>query len=243
MQPIPGIHHFDTGPFNWYLVEDAGRLTLVDAGFPGHYRTFRKGLASIGREVADVEAVIVTHAHADHTGFAARVAAEAKAPIFIHADDKARAEKVLQLPWAALLSNAWRPYVASMLTRATGRGVFKTSRIHDARVLNDGDRLDVPGSPHIIHTPGHTAGQICVHIPDRALLSSDTIVTRSLLTGTAGPPRLVDRVLNDDDTQAERSLDRIKDLGVLTILPGHGVPWRGATSQAVELARESAKQR
>ncbi len=29
----PGIYHFDTGPFNWYIIEDEGRLTLVDAGF------------------------------------------------------------------------------------------------------------------------------------------------------------------------------------------------------------------
>ena len=42
----PGIHHFDTGPFNWYIIEDEGRLTLVDAGFPGNYSVFTKGIAS-----------------------------------------------------------------------------------------------------------------------------------------------------------------------------------------------------
>lgn len=44
MELYPGIHHFETGPFNWYVVEEDGRLTLIDAGFPGHYSIFRDGL-------------------------------------------------------------------------------------------------------------------------------------------------------------------------------------------------------
>jgi len=48
MELINGIHHFETGPFNWYVIEESGRLTLVDAGFPGHYRVFLDGLRSIG---------------------------------------------------------------------------------------------------------------------------------------------------------------------------------------------------
>lgn len=43
MEVAPGIHHFDTNPFNWYLIEEGGRFTLVDAGFPGHHRVFLQG--------------------------------------------------------------------------------------------------------------------------------------------------------------------------------------------------------
>lgn len=37
------VHHFDCGSFNWYLIEEKGRLTLVDAGFPDHYNVYKKG--------------------------------------------------------------------------------------------------------------------------------------------------------------------------------------------------------
>lgn len=44
MEIIKGIHHFDCGPFNWYLIEENGRFTIVDAGFAGLYKN---GLDSI----------------------------------------------------------------------------------------------------------------------------------------------------------------------------------------------------
>lgn len=68
MELAKGIYHFPTGPFNWYVIEEGGRLTLVDAGFPGHFGVFSDGVRSIGREMKDVEAVILSHAHADHMG-------------------------------------------------------------------------------------------------------------------------------------------------------------------------------
>ena len=82
MKVAQNIHHFDTGPFNWYLIEESQRLTLVDAGFPGHYHTFLKGIQSLGYAIKDIEAIILTHAHADHIGFAERVRKESRAPVY-----------------------------------------------------------------------------------------------------------------------------------------------------------------
>ncbi|MBI4893172.1 MAG: MBL fold metallo-hydrolase [Acidobacteria bacterium] len=237
MQIAPGVHHFNTDPFNWYVLEEAGRLTLVDAGFPGHFGVFMQGIRSLGREIEDVEAVILSHAHADHMGFADRVARAAKAPVFIHRNDEAAAQKVLQLPWSALLSNAWRPYMAGMLTRAAVNGVFSTARVSDPRPFEDGAVLDAPGRPHVIHTPGHTAGEVAFYLPDqRVLISGDTLVTRDLYTGSMGSPQLTRRRLNDDYAEARKSLDRLKDLGNVTMLPGHGHPWQGEISEAIALA-------
>ena len=73
MEIAKDIFKFDSGPFNWYIIRQDGRLTLVDAGFPSHYKIFAEGLLSIGHTIKDVEAVILTHAHADHIGFAERI--------------------------------------------------------------------------------------------------------------------------------------------------------------------------
>lgn len=238
MEIARGIHHFQTDPFNWYVIEEAGRLTLVDAGFPGHYATFTAGLRSLGKTVKDIEAIVLTHSHADHTGFAQRVSVESGAPVWIHRDDVGRAAQVLELPWYGLLSNAWRPFVAGMLTRAMINGAFTMPRVPNARALTDGQRLDIPGRPEVIHVPGHTPGQIALHLPDRGVLfSSDAIVTQNLFTGASGTPQVPGRLLNDNDAMTRRSLDRLSDLGPVTMLTGHGPMWRGEVREAVEMAR------
>ena len=35
---VPGVHRLGSSTVNWYLVEDEGRFTAVDAGMPGRSR-------------------------------------------------------------------------------------------------------------------------------------------------------------------------------------------------------------
>ncbi len=234
----PGIYKFDTGPFNWYLIEESGRLTLVDAGFPGHYRQFKAGMESLGFLNKDIEAIVLTHAHADHIGFAEKLRKRSKAPVFIHKADAKMAQRPLQLPWLGLLSNAWRKYTATMLGVAIVNGVFTLPSMSQVHTIHDNQVLDIPGRPRVIHTPGHTDGEIVLHLADRkVLISGDTIVTRNLLTGALGTPQLTNPILNDNYEQAKRSLSLIQELGELTILPGHGSPWKGEIKEAVEIAK------
>ena len=234
----PGIYKFDTGPFNWYLIEESGRLTLVDAGFPGHYRQFKAGMESLGFSHKDIEAIVLTHAHADHIGFAEKLRKLSKAPVFIHKADAKMAQRPLQLPWFGLLSNAWRKYTATMLGVAIVNGVFTLPSMSKVQPISDNQILDVPGGPRVIHTPGHTDGEIVLYLPKRkVLISGDTIVTRNLLTGELGTPQLTNPILNGNYNQAKRSLSLIQELGELTILPGHGTPWTGEIKEAVEIAK------
>ena len=238
MQVAPGVHHFNTDPFNWYLIEQGDRLTLVDAGFPGHFGVFVRGVESLGRKVSDVHAVILTHAHADHMGFADRAARAANAPVFIHQADVAASRRVLQLPWFGLLSNAWRPFMAGTLVRATINGVFSAAKVSNPKAFVDGDELDVPGRPRVIHVPGHTAGQVAFHLPDcNVLISGDSVVTRDLYSGASVLPQVPRPRLNDDDRAARQSIERFKDLGRITILPGHGSPWTGDAREVLEKTR------
>ncbi len=239
MEVAPGIHHFSTSPFNWYVIEENSRLTLVDAGFPGHWREFLAGIQSIGYQPCDVEAILLTHAHADHLGFARRLQKMTGAPVFVHKDDQLAIGRRWQLPWTGLLSNAWRPYVANMLGHAMRNGVFTLPRITESFAFRDGDSLDVPGKPQVLHVPGHTPGEVAFYLPERqVLLSGDTLVTQCLMSGRATPPQVPTRSLNNNTRQATRALDRFGELGEVTMLPGHGSPWSGSMQQAVELARQ-----
>src|SRR3954471_18747499 len=82
-----GIHRVEDAYTNWYLVETDGRMTIVDTGVPSSWRSFHEALRQLGRSADDVEAVILTHAHFDHVGFAEKARAELGVPVWVHEDD------------------------------------------------------------------------------------------------------------------------------------------------------------
>lgn len=55
MQVADGIHLLTKGVVNFYLVEDGGKLTLIDAGAPGDWDVFARAVASLGRTLEDLD--------------------------------------------------------------------------------------------------------------------------------------------------------------------------------------------
>jgi len=100
--------------------------------------------------------------------------------------------------------------------------------------------LDVPGTPRIIHAPGHTPGSVAVHVPAvDALFIGDTMTTRNVLTGATGPKPAPFTL---EPEQALASLGRIREVDATWVLPGHGPAWDRGVAEAVRLTREAAPQ-
>src|ERR1700710_1611233 len=72
---------------NAHLIRTAAGCILVDAGIPGSERKIARVLAKHGLSFNDIKLIIVTHAHTDHAGSAARLRQLSVAPIMAHADD------------------------------------------------------------------------------------------------------------------------------------------------------------
>src|SRR5439155_10875596 len=84
MKIAPRIHRLgDRSIVNSYLVEDSGEVTIIDAGVPGFYRDIAGELAAMGRTVADVRALVLTHGHTDHIGFAERLRRDERVPVSV----------------------------------------------------------------------------------------------------------------------------------------------------------------
>jgi glyoxylase-like metal-dependent hydrolase (beta-lactamase superfamily II) len=99
--------------------------------------------------------------------------------------------------------------------------------------------LDVPGSPRMIFTPGHTLGHCALHLPDRdAVIAGDAVVMLDPYTARRGP-RLVARAATADVARNLRSLDALAATGARTVLTGHGEPWTGGAEAMVEQARRA----
>jgi glyoxylase-like metal-dependent hydrolase (beta-lactamase superfamily II) len=235
-----GVRRYDDGIVNWYLIEDGDRLAVVDAGFPPDWSMLTTSLGTLGRRVSDVEAVILTHAHVDHIGFAERARREAGATVYVHEDDAKLAgdPKTIAKSERSPLRYLNHAATRNLMLHATRARAPLSKGIKELRRFTDGEILeDVPGRPHAVHTPGHTDGHTAFHLPDRRVVfAGDAIVTRNPYTGETGP-RIVSRAATRDTEQALASLDRFDELDANVMLCGHGDPWRGSPAEAARLAR------
>jgi glyoxylase-like metal-dependent hydrolase (beta-lactamase superfamily II) len=232
-----GLHRIGSDIINSYVVVDGDGVTIIDAGLSGYWKLLDAELDSMGKTLDDVRALVLTHGDTDHIGFAARLYREKGIAAYIHEADVDRARlKVKKRTFG------WGPVkvgpVAGFLWYSARRGGLRIRPAAELQTFADGDVLDAPGAPRIIHTPGHTPGSVTVHVPALdALFLGDTMTTRNVLTGVTGP-RPAPFTLQPK--QAVESLDRIEAVDATWVLPGHGPAWDGGVPEAVRLIREAA---
>jgi glyoxylase-like metal-dependent hydrolase (beta-lactamase superfamily II) len=239
MQIAKGLNRIGSDTVNSYLVVDSDGVTIIDAGLPRYWRLLGRELAQLGRTLDDVRALILTHGDTDHIGFAGRLSREKGIPAYLFPADDDRAHLKVKKP-----NSGWGPVkvgpLVGFLWYSAREGGLKIPPAGDLLPVEDGQVLDVPGKPRIIHTPGHTPGSIAVHVTAvDALFVGDEMTTRNVLTGVKGPKPAPFTL---DPAQAMTSLDRISDVDATWMLPGHGPAWNGGVSEAVRLIREAAAQ-
>ena len=236
----PGIHRVEESFTNWYVVEDGSALTIVDAGLPRSWGTLQSTLRAIGRKPSDIEALVLTHAHFDHVGFAERARKEWDVHVWVHERDRSLSRHPLHYEKEhSIARHALNPAGVRILLSMILHGMPVTPGVKEARGFCDEDVLDVPGRPRPVFTPGHTHGHAGLHFPDRGvLISGDALVTLDPYTGRRGP-RVVSGAATADSMQAIASLSRLADTGAQTVLTGHGEPWTDGIQSAVERAREA----
>ena len=119
-------------------------------------------LSLIRKHGLRVTAIVVTHAHIDHIGGAAKLKAATGAPVYLNVADLPIYDQLdLQAGWLGMKTPA------------------RTSIEVDAR---DGDVLRLGAAEfNVLHTPGHTPGSISLWLPsERKLIAGDTLFRDSI---------------------------------------------------------------
>src|SRR3954469_12539620 len=78
-----GVHLMTHANVNCYLIEDDHGVTLVDAGLPSMWPMLTQLLEERNRRPQDVKALVLTHGHFDHVGFALRAHRQWGIPVLV----------------------------------------------------------------------------------------------------------------------------------------------------------------
>jgi glyoxylase-like metal-dependent hydrolase (beta-lactamase superfamily II) len=231
--PDLGITRLSRWIFNCYVLQSRAGAVVVDAGLP---RVASDLAAVLDRLGGTLHAVVATHGHSDHVAGATKLAAGYRAPIWLPVTtltylDGARP----RTPTPARAARIWPTLIDQPLDRVGMAGLLSGARVAGYGTpagmrwtgpspgggLADGQPL--PGAPDwtVINASGHTDDSIALWNPtSRTLLSGDAVLTTR---GKAWhTPEIVDAV------SAAATRDRLEELPVAHLLPGHGRPVHAA---------------
>ena len=240
LEAAPGVHRIEDSYTNWYLVEGDDGLTVVDAGVPRSWESLLEVLGRLNRSLDDIRAVVLTHAHFDHVGFAERARRQLGVPVWVHEDDV----PLTRHPWRydyerpRSLYFATQPQALPIVAGFLRNRAFWPPPVKEVRRYDDdAGVLPVPGAPKVVPTPGHTIGHCALHLADRdVVLAGDAVVMLDPYTARRGP-RLVARAATADVERNTRTLDALAATRARLVLTGHGEPWSGGAEAAVAQAR------
>jgi len=180
-----------------YLIKGAAKNVLIDTGITSNFPLLKIRLSELDLHIKDIHLIILTHEHFDHIG----------ATTFFHRTAIVAAHRLaankLELQDEFVTFNKY--------CNVASKPFWVDFWLEDGTIMDFGNyKLQT------IHTPGHTSGCICLYEPTEELLfTGDTVFSGGTISDIAGSGNMSDYM---------NSMQRLSNLKVREIYPGHGRP-------------------
>ena len=220
----PGLHAVSLLSSRGFLITEP-ELTLIDAGLPGSRRPLERYLTRIGRSMSELRRIVCTHGHPDHIGGVREMTADTRCR---GADAPGRHRRS-------------QGHAARGVERARPRSADRVvhPRAHAATPVEDGEVLPVLGGLQVMHTPGHTPGNVCLYAARHRIL-----FTGDVLQVKKGKVSFANRYFSADYHMACASVERLTEYDVQTIAFAHYPAWTDdANGVLARLAKRDARWR
>lgn len=210
------LHTISLGMVNCFLLKGEQTI-LIDAGVSGQMSRFLEGLKAAGCEPADIDLLLFTHGHMDHTGLTKEILALSQAQTASHVIEKGYLESgKAPLPQGTTVAGK----LVAALIKLMPQKADAPIKINLA-FADEGFSLAAYGIPgRVIYTPGHTLGSVSV-----LLDSGEAIVGDLAMNGMSLRPKPGLPIFAEDVGSVKASWQKLLDAGAKTIYPAHGKPF------------------
>jgi len=201
---------------NCYLLR-GDKTILIDAGAPGLKNLFFEGLAKFRIKPEEIDLVIITHAHMDHTGIAQEIKELTGAKFAVHQQDK---------DWLTTGSSPIPPGTTlwGKILSSIGRLIPEISvpPIEADIILEDDDyplnNYGIPGK--IVYTPGHTLGSVSILLDSGEAFVGDLAMSSPFMRLKPGYS-----IFAENFGLLKESVKKLLSMDIETIYPAHGKPF------------------
>lgn len=209
-----------------YVVLGSEGIAVIDGGDGADraWEVFRAGMRDIGVPVSDVTHFVSTHFHPDHYAFASRISDAAPGSrTHLHRDDvPGQAVPNVGAVERRDLASRWGTARTTMYDEAIAAVRAMTPAGPPDVALNGGEWLDLGDRRlHVVATPGHTAGHVCLHEPLSRVVFTGDHVLPDIHPGLASPSGVMANPLRS----YLDSLEIVVDIDADIALPAHGTPF------------------
>jgi len=220
---VPDLFQISLGMVNAFLIDSDDGLTLIDTGVAGSSEKILQAIRMLGRQPADLQHILVTHCHGDHTGSLAELKEKSDALAYMHLEDAAMVRVGQTMRPVTPAPNLIAKILFRLFINRSGHNMVAPAGIEQE--VTDGQELPIAGGLTAIHVPGHCAGQLAFLWPQHGgvLFVADA---------AANIIRLGWSIVYEDLAEGKRSLAKLAGLEFETACFGHGKPIiRGASER------------
>jgi glyoxylase-like metal-dependent hydrolase (beta-lactamase superfamily II) len=184
---------------------------LIDTGLQKKRSDLIRELETAECNPGDLNLILITHGHLDHTGNTAYLRKTYDVEIAMHSGDSTMVES------GDMFKGMKGLIVAILKLLLPLIGLSRYDSFSPEIILEDGQGLSEYGlDAKVVHLPGHSKGSIGVLTSDGIFFCGD------LLVNTDKPEK---NTLIDDTADFDASLKKLRTLEIRTVYPGHGKPF------------------